>query len=66
MLSSGEDIGQDIFKDLLPLRPRVKTWALRPKILNTEVASITLHNTHKENKRAKSECSFAHLLFFVF
>ena len=30
------------------------------------MASITLHNTHKENKRARSECSFAHLLFFVF
>ena len=25
-----------------------------------EVASIMLHNAHKENKRAKSECSFAH------
>ena len=23
-----------------------------------EVASVTLHNAHKENKRAKSECSF--------
>ena len=31
-----------------------------------EVASITLRNAHKENKRAKSGCSFAHLLFFVF
>ena len=31
-----------------------------------EVASFTLRNAHKENERAKSECSFAHLLFFVF
>ena len=31
-----------------------------------EVASSTLRNVHKENKRAKSECSLAHLLFFVF
>ena len=30
------------------------------------MASITLRNTHKENKRAKSECSFAHLLFLFF
>ena len=28
-----------------------------------EVASNTLRNAHKENKRAKSDCSFAHLLF---
>ena len=31
-----------------------------------EVASITLRNAHKENKRAKSECLFAHLFFFCF
>ena len=30
------------------------------------LASITLRNAHKENKRAKSVCSFAHFLFFVF
>ena len=31
-----------------------------------KVASIMLRNAHKENRRAKSEHSFAHLLFFVF
>ena len=31
--------------------------------LNYEVASVTLRNVHKENNRAKSECSFAHLFF---
>ena len=31
------------------------------------MASITLHNAHKENKRAKSEHSFAHLPYsFLF
>ena len=29
-----------------------------------EVASVTLHNTQNENKRAKSERSFARLLFY--
>ena len=28
-----------------------------------EVASITLRNAHKENKRAKSECSFTRFCF---
>ena len=31
-----------------------------------EVASATLHNAHKDYKRAKTEHSFAHLLFFIF
>ena len=32
-----------------------------------EVASgITLRNAHKENKRAKSECSFVHLAYSFF
>ena len=29
-----------------------------------EVASITLRNAHKENKRARSECSFTLFCFF--
>ena len=31
-----------------------------------EEASVTLHNAQTQNRRAKSECSFAHLLFFIF
>ena len=31
-----------------------------------EVVSVTLRNAHKENKRAKSERLFAHLLFLTF
>ena len=30
------------------------------------MASITLRNAHKENKRAMSECSFTDLLFLFF
>ena len=31
-----------------------------------EVFSVTLHNTHKDNKRTKNEGSLAHFLFFIF
>ena len=30
------------------------------------MASVTLHNAHKENNRAKCERSFAHLLYIIF
>ena len=34
--------------------------------INQEVASVTLHNAHKKNNRAKSERSFTHLVFLYF
>ena len=30
------------------------------------MASVTLRNACEENKRPKSDCSVAHLLFFIF
>ena len=33
---------------------------------NARSGCVTLRNTHKENKRVKSERLFAHLLFFYF
>ena len=36
------------------------------KLLFLEVACVTLRNGSKENKRAKRERSFAHLLFYIF